>query len=121
MTDRWYARPVVAVSDMTKALGFYGDKLGFHVDWRHEEADETLVAQVSRSGCELILSSQWPERAGTSVVFVSLDEEALIAARQEIEAKGVRVADGHWGYRLAVVEDPDGNALWFPYPADSET
>jgi len=53
------------------------------------------------------------------VTFVSLDEPVLLALRQELEGKGVAVRDGEWGYRLMVVEDPDGNALWFPYPAET--
>jgi hypothetical protein len=29
------------------------------------------------------------------------------------------VKDGSWGYRLLVVYDPDGNQLFFNYPAES--
>jgi hypothetical protein len=31
----------------------------------------------------------------------------------------VEVNDGWWGYQLAIVEDPDGNELFFSYPADA--
>ena len=34
----------------------------------------------------------------------------------ELEAKGVPVKEGSWGYRLLVVDDPDGNQLFFNYP-----
>jgi hypothetical protein len=40
---------------------------------RHEENDKALVAQVDRQGCELILSSQWPDKVGTGLIFISLD------------------------------------------------
>ena len=30
--------------------------------------------------------------------------------------RGLNLAAGFWGYELAVVEDPDGNRLWFPKP-----
>jgi len=43
----------------------------------------------------------------------------LDALRAEFEAKGVEVADGSWGYRLLVVNDPDGNQLFFNYPNES--
>jgi hypothetical protein len=36
--------------------------------------------------------------------------------RAEFEARGVPVQDGQWGYRLLVVEDLDGNQLFFNYP-----
>ena len=51
-------------------------------------------------------------------MFISLDVEVLEAVRAELEAKGVAVEDGRWGYRLMIVRDPDGNELYFPYPAD---
>ena len=40
------------------------------------------------------------------------------ALRAELEAKGVPVREGSWGYRLLVVNDPDGNQLFFNYPAE---
>ena len=39
----------------------------------------------------------------------------------ELEGRGVDVKDGQWGYRLMVVADPDGNELYFPYPASPAT
>lgn len=42
---------------------------------------------------------------------------ALDALRAELEGRGVDVKDGQWSYRLMVVADPDGNELYFPYPA----
>jgi len=118
--SRWYARPVIGVSDTARAVEFYLDRLGFRKDWEHPEEGKLLIVQVSRQGCELILSSQWPERVGKALTFVSLDEDVLHALRAELEARGVAVEDGEWGYRLMVVRDPDGNTLYFPYPGDQD-
>jgi hypothetical protein len=58
-------------------------------------------------------------------MFISLNFEpeaqvaALDALRAELEAKGVPVKEGSWGYRLLVVDDPDGNQLFFNYPAET--
>jgi hypothetical protein len=41
-------------------------------------------------------------------MFISLDGEVLNALRAELEGRGVDVKDGHWGYRLMVIVDPDG-------------
>jgi hypothetical protein len=41
---------------------------------------------------------------------------ALDALRAELEARGAPVKEGWWGYRLLVVDDPDGNQLFFNYP-----
>lgn len=113
----WYARPVLFVADIERSLAFYADKLGFTEDWRYDEDGRRLIVQVSRQGCELILSAQWPDKAGGGVTFLSLDQPHLDKVRAELEGRGVKVEDGQWGYRLMVVADPDGNALWFAYSA----
>jgi catechol 2,3-dioxygenase-like lactoylglutathione lyase family enzyme len=124
MSD-WFARPVLHVTDVAASIRFYVERLGFANAWNHDEDGKPVVAQVERQGCALILSSQWPEKVGKGLVFISLNadtQEAQIAAldalRVELEAKGVVVKDGSWGYRLLVVEDPDGNQLYFNYPND---
>lgn len=115
----WFARPVLHVSNVESSLRFYVNRLGFTCPWRY---DQDGVAQVDRQGCALILASTWPEKIGKGLIFISLnfEPEAQIAAidalRVEFEAKGVRVKEGAWGYRLLVVDDPDGNQLFFNYP-----
>jgi uncharacterized glyoxalase superfamily protein PhnB len=58
-------------------------------------------------------------------MFISLNSEpsgydaevaSVDALRAELEARGVAVKEGFWGYKLLVVEDPDGNQLFFNYP-----
>jgi uncharacterized glyoxalase superfamily protein PhnB len=119
MSDKWYARPVLFVADVDRSIDFYVNQLGFTQSWRYEEEGTALVAQVERKGCELILSSQWPDKVGTGLIFISLDVEVLNALRAELEEKGVPVKDGQWGYRLMVIVDPDRNELYFPYPKDA--
>lgn len=124
MTD-WFARPVLHVKDVEASFRFYIEQLGFTSPWRYEEDGKAHVAQVERQGCALILSNQWPEKIGKGLIFISLNVEpatheaavvALDALRVEFEAKAAPVRDGSWGYRLLVVEDPDGNQLFFNYP-----
>lgn len=124
MTD-WFARPVLHVTDVEASLRFYVEQLGFTSPWCYEEDGRARVAQADRQGCALILSDTWPEKVGKGLIFISLNvepatSEALIAAldalRAELEAKGVPVTEGSWGYPLLVVDDPDGNQLFFPYP-----
>ena len=117
MSDQWYSRPVLFVADIDRSVDFYVKQLGFTQKWRYEEDGKAFVAQVGRLGCELIFSSQWPDKVGKGLMFISLDESVLTALRAELEGRGVDVKDGQWGYRLMVVADPDGNELYFPYPA----
>ncbi len=121
MTD-WFARPVLHVADVEISLRFYVDRLGFTCPWRYDEDGKVHVAQVDRQGCALILADTWPAKIGKGLIFISLNVEpegaiaALGALRAELEANGVPVKDGSWGYRLLVVDDPDGNQLFFNYP-----
>ena len=135
MTD-WFARPVLHVKDVEASLLFYVNRLGFTNPWRYDDEGRVHVAQVERQGCALILADTWPEKVGKGLMFISLnvslndtvnDESAtrkaevaaLDALRAELESKGVLVKDGSWGYRLLVVDDPDGNQLFFNYPNEN--
>ena len=124
MTD-WFARPVLHVADVEASLRFYVNQLGFTSPWRYEEGGRTHVAQVDRQGCALILADTWPEKIGKGLMFISLNverekqEAALDALRAELEGKGVSVQEGSWGYRVLVVDDPDGNQLFFNYPNEA--
>lgn len=124
----WFARPVLHVKDVEASLRFYVDRLGFTSPWRYDEDGKASVAQVDRQGCALILANHWPEKIGKGLMFISLNVEpqtpeaataALDALRAELEAKGVPVKDGRWGYRVLVVDDPDGNQLFFNYPNEA--
>ena len=124
MTD-WFARPILHVRDVEASLRFYVDRLGFTSPWRYKEDGRVRVAQAERQGCALILSDQWPEKVGKGLLVISLNETrqaqiaALDALRAEFEAKGATVKEGSWGYRLLVVEDSDGNQLFFNYPNET--
>lgn len=124
----WFARPIFNVADVETSLRFYIDQLGFTSPWRFDEQGKPYVAQVERNSCAIILSTQWPETLGKGLLFISLNVEpptpeaataALDALRVELEARGVSVKDGSWGYRLLVVDDPDGNQLLFNYPNET--
>src|ERR1700760_3661730 len=121
MTE-WFARPVLHVKNVDASLHFYVDQLGFTSPWRYQENGRAYVAQVDRQGCALILSGSWPEKIGNGLMFIFLNVQpatretavaALDALRAEFEAKGVPVKEGSWGYRLLVVDDLDGNQLFF--------
>jgi catechol 2,3-dioxygenase-like lactoylglutathione lyase family enzyme len=118
MSDVWFARPVLFVTDIDRSVDFYVNQLGFNQPWRYEEDGKARVAQVQRQGCELILSSQWPDKVGKGLIFISLDFDVLNALRAELEGRGVDVKEGYWGYRLMVIVDLDLNELYFPYPSN---
>ena len=128
MSEDWHARPVLFVADIDRTIDFYVNRLGFTLGWRYEHDGKALVAQANRQGCALIFSSQWPDKVGKGLIFISLNvdaapdqlrvevEAALDKLRAELETTGVNVEDGFWGYRVLIVRDPDGNELYFNYP-----
>lgn len=128
MQADWFARAILHVRDVEASLRFYIGRLGFTSPWQYQEDGKTHVAEVDRQGCALIIADTWPEKVGKALIFISLNVEpdsrdatvaAVDALRAEFEAQGVPVKEGSWGYRLLVVEDPDGNQLFFNYPAET--
>jgi uncharacterized glyoxalase superfamily protein PhnB len=122
----WFGRPVFHVKDVDVSIRFYMDRLGFTSEWRYTEDGKGHIAQVEGLGCTLILADTWPDKVGKGLMFISLNAEniasqvaGLDALRAELEAKGVTVKDGSWGYRLLVVDDLDGNQLFFNYPNET--
>jgi uncharacterized glyoxalase superfamily protein PhnB len=122
----WFGRPVFHVKDVDVSIRFYMDRLGFTSEWRYTEDGKGHIAQVEGLGCTLILADTWPDKVGKGLMFISLNAEniasqvaGLDALRAELEAKGVAVKDGSWGYRLLVVDDLDGNQLFFNYPNET--
>ncbi len=81
MGNAWFARPVLFVADIDRSVDFYVNQLGFSQPWRYEEEGTARVAQIERQGCALILSSQWPDKVGKGLMFISLDVEVLDALR----------------------------------------
>jgi len=116
----WYSRPVFFVESVERSIAFYTEKLGFTQGFCYEEEGKIYVAQVNREDCEVILSCQQPQKTGHSRIFISIDIGPLQALRAEFEGRGAPIRDGWWGYDTMIIEDPDGNELFFPYPKDAE-
>lgn len=113
-THRWYARPVLFVADLDRAVHFYVDRLGFKKDW-HAGDGKGTVCQVSRSECEIILC-QDAKRGDKARLFIELTADGLRDFRRELAARSVNHTTTWWGYDTTQVDDPDGNELFFPVP-----
>lgn len=111
---RWYARPVLFVTDLDRAVRFYVGMLGFQKRWHSDDGTGT-VCQVDRGECEIILS-QDATRRGRGRLFIELTAEGLADLRRELTERAVPAREIHWGYDTLQVDDPDGNELFFPDP-----
>ena len=116
----WYSRPVFFVESVERAIAFYTTRLGFTERNRYEEQGKVLVGEVGREDCVILLNCQQPEKSGRGRMFISIDVGPLKALRSEFESRDAPVKDGWWGYDTMIIEDPDGNELFFPYPSTQQ-
>ena len=87
ITHRWYARPVLFVADVNRAIRFYVDMLGLEKQW--PEGDGAgKVCQVNRAECEIILCED-AARGDKARLFVELTVDGLTALRGEIAERSV--------------------------------
>jgi catechol 2,3-dioxygenase-like lactoylglutathione lyase family enzyme len=112
VAHRWYARPVLFVADVNRALRFYIDMLGFEMRW-HEGDGTGKVCQVNRGECEIILCED-AARRDKARLFVELTVEGLAEFRRELVERSVPNDASRWGYDVIQIHDPDGNELLFP-------
>jgi catechol 2,3-dioxygenase-like lactoylglutathione lyase family enzyme len=111
----WYSRPVFFVKDTPGALAFYLGKLGFSLDWQHDEDGRAFVGQVKRAGLELILA-QDADKAGHGRVFISIDAEQTTALKADLEKRKLPLRETNWGMPVIEILDEDGNELFFSPP-----
>ena len=98
--------PVLPVSDVSRAIAFYTQKLGFKLDW---ESD--TICSISRDDCHIMLSESI-EGGGKAWVWIGLQDDSLF---HEYMRQGVTVLQepqNHpWAYEMKFA-DVDGNVLW---------
>ena len=115
--EKWYARPVFSVNSVEESLGYYCELLGFTENWRYDENNELLVAQVSRGDFELILAGNL-DRKGNGRVFISLTDSETSQFKETIKKNNIPYETIYWGYPSIQLQDPDGNEMIFPQETD---
>ncbi|HTQ98499.1 MAG TPA: glyoxalase superfamily protein [Candidatus Acidoferrum sp.] len=114
--QNFYVRTVFFVRDTVRAMEYYTNTLGFHLDWVHKERDVPYVVQVSLLGMEIILNqAEHPEldRPGHGRLYVGLDEAQTTALQQHIQQHGIAAEYTHWGAPTLIIFDLDKNELFF--------
>ena len=114
-----HARSVFFVKDAHGSLRFYTQRLGFTVDWSHEEDGRALVSQVSLFGFQLILNQVEPggaARAGCGRVFIGLEPGQADEFRRHLLVRSIEPQVVRWGEPTLVIKDLDENELfiWLP-------
>jgi predicted enzyme related to lactoylglutathione lyase len=106
---------VVPVADVDRAIAFYRDQVGFHLDHDTRAGDQRF-AQLTPpgSGCSIVLSAPPPMPPG-SLKGVQLVVADAYRAREQLVDRGVAagdidVIDERDGGTLVGFSDPDGNS-----------
>jgi predicted enzyme related to lactoylglutathione lyase len=106
------------VSDVDRAIAFYGGQLGFRLDVDVRPTEGVRVVQLTPegSGCSVGFGTGLDVYAGEpgSLRGLHLVVEDLDAARAELVGRGVEVGEVHdfgGGVRGASFSDPDGNTF----------
>ena len=109
---------IVPVSDIDRAVAFYRDQVGFHLD--HDTRNEHMhVVQLTPtgSGCSIVIGDlpSQNQMAPGSLKAVQLVVPDARAARQELLDRGVEVSDimvfdERDGGTFFGFSDPDGNS-----------
>jgi len=109
---------IVPVTDIDRAVAFYRDQVGFHLD--HDTTNEHMhVVQLTPpgSGCSIVIGDlpAQNQMAPGSLKGVQLVVADARAARQELIDRGVAVSDimvfdARDGGTFFGFDDPDGNS-----------
>lgn len=103
----------LAVKDVDRSVAFYGEQIGWNVDFDHTVNPELRFVQVTPPGsaCSFCFGTgleMMPEGSSQFIQVVVADADA---AREHLVSGGVEcseVADLDWG-RFVYFADPDGN------------
>jgi len=103
----------VPVSDVDRAIGFYADQVGFHLDHDHHVSDTLRFVQLTPPGsaCSIALGTGISSKEPGSVGGLQIVVADVAAARAELVGRGVEVSEVQefpWG-RFVFFNDPDGN------------
>jgi predicted enzyme related to lactoylglutathione lyase len=104
----------VPVSDVDRAIAFYRDKAGFHLDQDHTVNEELRFVQLTPPGsaCSIAMGKGIVDSAPGSIRGLQMVVADIHAARAELLERGVDVGEVQtfpWG-KFVYFSDPDGNS-----------
>lgn len=103
----------VPVTDVDRAMAFYAEKIGFHVDHDHRVTDELRFVQLTPPGsaCSIAIGTGLTEMQPGSIKGLQMVVADIQEARDELLRRGADVSEIEvhpWG-SFVFFSDPDGN------------
>ncbi|GAB3271208.1 VOC family protein [Sinomonas notoginsengisoli] len=108
----------IPVSDVDRAIDFYVNKVGFHLDYDQRVNEHLRFVQITPPGsaCSIAFGEGLsPNPPGTSALQIVVGD--ITQAHDELASRGVPVSDVQildWGH-FVNFEDPDGNRWAIQY------
>ena len=104
----------VPVSDVDRAIEFYRDRAGFHLDQDHTVNEDLRFVQLTPPGsaCSIALGKGLVDSSPGSLRGLQLVVSDINEARAELLGRGVEVGEVQtfpWG-KFIFFSDPDGNS-----------
>jgi catechol 2,3-dioxygenase-like lactoylglutathione lyase family enzyme len=104
----------VPVSDPDRAIAFYVDKVGFHLDHDHTVGEDVRFVQLTPpgSGCSISLGRGLIDSAPGSLRGLQLVVSDIHQSRADLLERGLDVGEVQtfpWG-DFVFFSDPDGNS-----------
>ena len=104
----------VPVSDVDRAIAFYTDKAGFHLDQDHRVNDQLRFVQLTPPGsaCSIAIGEGLIDSAPGSIRGLQMVVADIHEARAELLGRGLEVGEVQsfpWG-SFVYFSDPDGNS-----------
>jgi predicted enzyme related to lactoylglutathione lyase len=102
--------PQIPVSDLERAISFYQSRLGFTLDWKHEDG----IAGVSRDAARLFLDQVVGEAIHPVRVWLNLLSVSEVdALHRDWQKAGVPISSPPeqkpWGIAESIAADSHGN------------
>jgi len=109
------AAPVFPVTDVTRSLAFYTEKLKFEssFEWADSEDEPINYAILQNGNTELHLTKAETPRDTVAYYFVDGIQEYYETVKQTGVDLASDIADQPWEMREFEVADPDGNRVIF--------
>jgi len=103
----------IAVQDVDRSVDFYGNQVGWNVDFDQRVSDELRFVQVTPPGsaCSICFGTGLDMMSQGSSQFIQVVVASADEARDHLRGRGVECSDVDerpWG-RFVTFNDPDGN------------
>jgi predicted enzyme related to lactoylglutathione lyase len=103
----------LAVEDVDRAVDFYGNQVGWNVDFDQKVTDDLRFVQVTPPGsaCSICFGTGLDMMPQGSSQFIQVVVASAEEARDHLRGRGVECSDVDeqaWG-RFVTFSDPDGN------------